>query len=72
MPESRDVQNEHQSAVIQLWGGAVEFRVEVRLTPAGIVAIGCLVTGVLLSTAILVWTATVPARHPFASRIKPR
>jgi hypothetical protein len=31
-----------------------------------------LVTGVLLSTAILVWTATVPARHPFASRIKPR
>lgn len=31
---------------------------EVRVTPGGLLAIGGLVSGILLSTAVLVWSAT--------------
>jgi hypothetical protein len=62
-----------QTALIEFNGGPVSLRMEVRLSPAGILAIGGLVSGILLSTAAVVWTATsVARRHPLASRIKPR
>lgn len=50
--------------------GPVSLKLEVRVTPAGLLAIGGLVSGILLSTAVLVWTATaVPRRHPIAARL---
>jgi len=62
-----------QTATIELAGGPVSFRAELRVTPKGLLAIGGLVTGVLLSTAAVVWTATsVARRHPLATRIRPR
>jgi hypothetical protein len=42
------------------------------VTPAGILAIGGLVSGILLSTAALVWVSTsVARRHPLATRLRP-
>jgi hypothetical protein len=62
-----------QTAMIELTGGPVTLRAELRVTPKGVLAIGALVSGVLLSTAILVWTSTsVARRHPLATRIRPR
>jgi hypothetical protein len=59
--------------MIELTGGPVTLRAEVRVTPKGLLAVGALVSGVLLSTAVLVWTATsVARRHPLATRIRPR
>lgn len=38
------------------------------MTPAGLLAVGGMVSGILLSVAALVWTATsVRRRHPIAS-----
>jgi len=62
-----------QTAIIEFKGGPVSLRMELRLSTSGILAIGGLVSGILLSTAAVVWTATsVARRHPLASRIKPR
>jgi len=62
-----------QTAVVEFKAGPVSLRLDIRLSPAGILAIGGLVTGVLMSTAAVVWTATgVARRHPLASRIRPR
>ncbi|MBN9409367.1 MAG: hypothetical protein J0H69_09485 [Burkholderiales bacterium] len=42
----------------------------VQATPAGLLAVGGLVSCILLSTAVLVWTATsVRRQHPIASRL---
>lgn len=73
MTDSPPTASEAQAAVIAFKAGPVDFRAEIRLTPAGVLAIGALVTGVLLSTAVIVWSATSVAReHPLASRIRPR
>ncbi|MFN4297342.1 MAG: hypothetical protein ACK4FB_10915 [Brevundimonas sp.] len=47
-----------QKARLDLRAGPVSLKMEVRVTPAGVLAIGGLVSGILLSTAVLVWTAT--------------
>jgi len=58
-----------QHARLDLQAGPVSLKLEVRVTPAGLLAIGGLVSGILLSTAVLVWSATsVPRRHPIAAR----
>ncbi|MBI1684073.1 hypothetical protein [Caulobacter hibisci] len=73
MIDAASAANGDQTATLEFKGGPVGFRAEVRLTPKGILAIGGLVTGVLLSTAVLVWTATSVARRPpLATRILPR
>ena len=59
-----------QNARLDLRAGPVSLKLEVRVTPAGLLAIGGLVSGILLSTAVLVWSATaVPRRHPIAARL---
>lgn len=73
MLDTLQTREDAQSAVVDFEGGPVRVHAEVRLTPRGILAIGGLVSGILISTAVLVWTATsVARRHPMASRIKPR
>ena len=58
-----------QHARLDLQAGPVSLKMEVRVSPAGLLAIGGLVSGILLSTAVLVWSATaVPRRHPIAAR----
>jgi len=50
--------------------GEARFVAKVKVTPAGLLAIGALVSGILLSTSVLVWTATSAARRrPLASAI---
>jgi len=59
-----------QHARLDLQAGPVSMTLEVRVSPAGLLAIGGLVSGVLLSTAVLVWSATsAPRRHPIAWRL---
>lgn len=59
-----------QHARLDLQAGPVSLKMEVRVTPTGLLAIGGLVSGILLSTAVLVWSATsVPRRHPIAARL---
>ena len=65
--------NNRQIAEAEFVAGKLRFNARVRVTPAGVVAIGALVSGILLSTAVLVWVSTsVARRHPIASRIRPR
>ncbi|MAK83366.1 hypothetical protein [Phenylobacterium sp.] len=50
--------------------GDARFVAKVKVTPAGLLAIGALVSGTLLSTSVLVWTATsVARRRPLTSAI---
>lgn len=64
---------EDQIAELDLTTRPLRLRARVRLSPAGILAVGGLVSGILLSTAALVWTSTsVARRHPLASRLRPR
>jgi hypothetical protein len=73
MSPNSSAQEAPQTAMIELTGGPVTLRAEVRVTPKGLLAVAALVSGVLLSTAVLVWTATsVARRHPLATRIRPR
>lgn len=73
MTETLCASGEQQTALIDLTGGPVRLRAEVRVTPRGLFAISALVSSILLSTAAVVWTATsVARRHPLATRIKPR
>ncbi|WP_426956323.1 hypothetical protein [Muricoccus radiodurans] len=43
-------------------GQHVSMRAEVRVTPAGLLAIGALVSGILLSVAPIIWSAR---RRPY-------
>lgn len=55
------------SAVLTLRVGKARFASKVRISNGGLLAVGALVSGVLLSTAVLVWAATgVPRKHPLA------
>jgi len=50
--------------------GEARFTAKVKVTPAGLLAIGALVSGILLSTSVLVWTATsVARRRPLTSAV---
>lgn len=64
---------EVQAAEVEISGGRLRLRASVRVTPAGLLAIGALVSGILLSTTALVWASTgVARRHPLATRLRPR
>ena len=52
-----------QVAEFELAAGAVKLKASVRLTPVGFLAIGAMVSGVLLATSSLVWSATSVARR---------
>lgn len=54
--------HEPQTAVAEFELGPMRARAEVRVTPAGVLAIGAMVSGVLLSTAVLVWATTAARR----------
>lgn len=50
--------------------GEARIVAKVKVTPTGLLAMGALVSGILLSTSVLVWTATsVARRRPLASAI---
>ncbi|UAL10027.1 hypothetical protein [Caulobacter segnis] len=51
-----------QTALAEFKAGPFSGRAEVRVTPVGILAIGALMTGVLLSTALVVWASTSVGR----------
>ncbi len=48
---------QEQTAVAEFEAGPLRYRAEVRVTPAGILAVGALLTGMLLSSAAIVWAA---------------
>ena len=51
-----------QVAEFELTAGAAKVKASVRVTPVGFLAIGAMVTGILLATSSLVWSATSAAR----------
>jgi hypothetical protein len=58
-----------QVAWLDISIGKAQLKGRVRATPTGLLAIGALVSGVLLSTAALVWVSTsVVRRHPIVGR----
>ena len=54
---------ETQSAEIVFQTRRASLRLGVRVSPSGLLAIGGLVSSILLSTSVLVWTATTAARR---------
>jgi hypothetical protein len=65
-----DLDPRGQVALLEMSLGKAQVKVRVRLTPTGLMAIGGLVSGILLSTAALVWVSTsVVRRHPIAGRL---
>lgn len=60
-------QPQPNTAALSLRAGRSRFVAKVSVTPAGLLAIGALVSGILLSTSVLVWSATnVARRRPLA------
>ncbi len=57
MSGGRNSYLEEQSAVAEFKAGPFSGRTEVRVTPVGIFAVACLMTGILLSSAAIVWAA---------------
>ncbi len=58
------------TAAVSLRVRDARFVAKVKVTPAGLLAIGALVSGILLSTSVLVWTATsVARRRPLTSAV---
>ncbi|MDR6627571.1 hypothetical protein [Caulobacter segnis] len=51
------LEGERQTALAEFEAGPIRARAEVSVTPAGVLAIGALLSGVLLSTAAVVWAA---------------
>lgn len=58
--KTRNRQPHH--ATLSFEAGPVRSRAEVSITTGGLLAIGALVSGIILSVAPLVWTATSVAR----------
>lgn len=54
-----DLATDHgpETAIAEFEAGPLRYRAEVRVTPAGILAVGALLSGVLLSTAVIVWAS---------------
>ncbi|USQ96616.1 hypothetical protein [Caulobacter sp. RL271] len=57
-----------QTALAEFKAGPFSARAEVRVTPVGILAVGALMTGVLLSTALVVWASTSIGRARVSRR----
>jgi len=55
-------ERDKQTAVAELQAGPLRWLAEVRVTPAGVLAVGALLAGTLLSTAVIVWASAAPAR----------
>lgn len=51
------------TAEIDLQAGPIRLRARAAIDPQGLVAIGALVSGILLSSAVIVWAAAF-ARRP--------
>jgi hypothetical protein len=69
-PASPPAMQAPQVARLRLRAGPMSLGLTVRMTPAGLLALGGLVSGILLSTTALVWAATAtPRRHPLASAL---
>ncbi|MBI1684476.1 hypothetical protein [Caulobacter hibisci] len=60
-----------QTALAEFEAGPVRYRAEVRVTPAGILAVGALMSGILLSSAAIVWAAKSAARLRAARTDRP-
>ena len=59
-----------QVAEFEFAGGALKLKASMRLTPVGILAIGAMVSGIVLATSSLVWSATSAARRRADRRAK--
>jgi len=71
-PDSRaaNLDSRGQVALLEMSLGKAQVKIRVRVTPTGLLAMGGLVSGILLSTAALVWVSTsVVRRHPIAGRL---
>lgn len=51
------LEDDRQTAVAEFQAGPIRARAEVSVTPAGLLALGALISGILLSSAAIVWTA---------------
>ncbi len=49
--------DDRQTAVAEFEAGPIRARAEVSVTPAGLLAFGALMSGILLSSAAIVWAA---------------
>ena len=67
-PAERRPLAQMQVAEFELTAGPVRIRASARLTPVGFLAIGAMVTGIVLATTCLVWSATSVARMKRADR----
>lgn len=52
-----------QVAEFEFAAGVVKMKASLRLTPVGFLAIGAMVSGILLATSSVVWAATSAARR---------
>jgi hypothetical protein len=57
-------QEQINRGLIDVKVGSSSARLEVHMTPAGLLAVGCLVSGILLSVAPIVTAATRHLRRP--------
>ena len=58
-------------AHLTLHAGPVRLETRLSITPAGLLAVGGLVSSILLSTAVVVWVSTsVARRHPLAAAMR--
>ena len=59
-----DLTSDHgpETAIAEFEAGPLRYRAEVRVTPAGILAMGALLSGVLLSAAVIVWASNTRRR----------
>ena len=60
-----------QVAEFDLAAGPVKLHASVRLTPVGFLAIGAMITGILLAASSVVWSATSVARSRAGRRERP-
>ncbi|NQE61970.1 hypothetical protein [Caulobacter sp. RHG1] len=68
MSDLQMLDRDEQSASAEFRWGAMTSRAEVRVTPLGILAIGGMLSAVLLSTAVVVWASTSIGRARAARR----
>lgn len=68
MPDLEIHKRDEQSAVAEFRWGALSSRAEVRVTVQGLLAVGGMVSAILLSTAAVVWVSTSVARERVAAR----
>ena len=68
-----DVPPRGARAVFRLKAGKTSLAAKVEVSTPGLYAIGALVSGILVSTAVLVWVATAAARdHPALTALRRR